>query len=254
MALRSFVAALLLLAFTALPGQAQQHFTGCVSGTGSDATIVLPASADITVGGRALAAGSEVAAFTTAGTCAGVAVWTGENVVLTVWGDDVLEAGTQGFVGGERIRFRLWTEHSGVVQAGEVTFRSGEAHLQADGVYVEDGIYVVEQMRGTEGPAFEPDVVLSSEDEQAEAFRLEQNYPNPFHDSTIINYRLREPGHTTVTVYDVQGREVTQLVGQHQASGPHTVTFRAGDLPGGLYLVRLTSGEQTQTRHIVLAR
>jgi hypothetical protein len=79
-------------------------------------------------------------------------------------------------------------------------------------------------------------------------FRLEQNYPNPFggtagtNSSTIIKYTLPSNGYVRLTVYDLLGRKVAELVNQTQKAGSYSVRFNSnalGGLPSGVYLYRI---------------
>ncbi|MBK7377756.1 MAG: right-handed parallel beta-helix repeat-containing protein [Ignavibacteriales bacterium] len=59
-----------------------------------------------------------------------------------------------------------------------------------------------------------------------DGFRLLSNYPNPFNPSTIIPYRLKEPGYVKLYVYDVKGELVKTLVNQWQNKGYYEVVFQ----------------------------
>ncbi len=72
-------------------------------------------------------------------------------------------------------------------------------------------------------------------------FSLEQNYPNPFNPSTSVRYRLPEPAHVTIRVYDVLGREALTVVDGPQSAGSHEATMDAGTLPSGVYMYRMTA-------------
>lgn len=85
-------------------------------------------------------------------------------------------------------------------------------------------------------------------------FSLEQNYPNPFNPGTAIRYQLSAPGMTTLSVYDMLGREVAQLVNQEQSAGTHEQPFDASALPSGVYLYRLTSNGRTDVRTMQLLK
>jgi len=71
-------------------------------------------------------------------------------------------------------------------------------------------------------------------------FRLLQNYPNPFRNTTTIEYELATPQLVTLTVFDTLGRSETTLVASWQNTGFYQVGFDAGDLPPGVYFYRLT--------------
>lgn len=70
-------------------------------------------------------------------------------------------------------------------------------------------------------------------------FDLGQNYPNPFNPTTTLDYSLPERGAVRLVVFDLFGREVTQLVDAEKESGVHSVTFDATNLSSGQYLARI---------------
>jgi len=71
-------------------------------------------------------------------------------------------------------------------------------------------------------------------------FALEQNYPNPFNPTTRIAFALPVASRVTLTVFDVNGRIVTELIrDQHQAAGRHEVGFIAQNLASGNYHYKL---------------
>lgn len=78
---------------------------------------------------------------------------------------------------------------------------------------------------------------------------LHQNVPNPFSGSTDITFELDSPANVRVQIYDVTGREVRTLASGAHASGPHTVTFDAAGLAGGIYVFALeVDGQRTSRR------
>jgi len=78
-------------------------------------------------------------------------------------------------------------------------------------------------------------------------FQLNQNYPNPFNPSTKINFSLPEAGMVIMKVYNIVGEEVADLINEFREAGNYEVEFSASDLPSGLYILRLTFGENAQT-------
>ena len=85
-------------------------------------------------------------------------------------------------------------------------------------------------------------------------FNLEQNYPNPFNPSTVIKYSLPAGGNVTVKVYDILGNEVRTLVSENKGAGNYSVTFDARGLPSGVYLYKLTAGNYTSVKKLVLLK
>lgn len=87
-----------------------------------------------------------------------------------------------------------------------------------------------------------------------EAFALQQNYPNPFNPQTSIPFDLRETVHVKIGVYDMLGRQLGLLVDGTLQAGSHQVTWDAGDVPSGTYLVRMDAGGKTFTKTMVLLK
>ena len=92
-----------------------------------------------------------------------------------------------------------------------------------------------------------------------EMFTLHQNYPNPFNPITSLRYDLPEQAQVILTVYDLLGREVTQLVNTVQDAGYRSVQWNATDMHGkpvsaGVYLYQIRAGEFIQTRKMVLLK
>ncbi len=87
-----------------------------------------------------------------------------------------------------------------------------------------------------------------------DAYALSQNYPNPFNPSTQIRFALPQAGPVRLTVFDVLGREVAVLVDSTLPAGTHEATFDAAQLPSGVYLYQLETGDQRLTRTMLLMK
>ncbi len=85
-------------------------------------------------------------------------------------------------------------------------------------------------------------------------FNLQQNYPNPFNPSTVLSYQLSVVSNVTLSVYDVSGRKVAELVDGWRDAGQYEVTFDASHLPSGIYFARLTAGDFTSTGKMILMK
>ena len=81
-----------------------------------------------------------------------------------------------------------------------------------------------------------------------------RNYPNPFNPSTTIRFALNDAGIVNLTVYDVVGRQVANLVNGYRDAGQHDVTFDGSNLASGLYWYRLTANGQTSTAKMILMK
>jgi len=85
-------------------------------------------------------------------------------------------------------------------------------------------------------------------------FKLDQNYPNPFNPTTRLRFSLSRSGPILLTVYTMRGEEVETLVSEWREAGHHEVVWDAGDLPGGIYLIRIRAGAYTETRKLILQK
>ena len=72
-----------------------------------------------------------------------------------------------------------------------------------------------------------------------EVFALEQNYPNPFNPSTMIKFSLAADSKVNLTVFDVLGQEVTNLISGNLTAGSHEINFNASNINSGVYFYRL---------------
>ncbi len=89
------------------------------------------------------------------------------------------------------------------------------------------------------------------------AYSLSQNYPNPFNPTTTIDFSLAKAGYVSLKVYDVLGRTAAILAEGFRPPGRYSVSWdasRAGGLPSGLYLYRLSTASFTDTRKMLLIR
>ena len=83
---------------------------------------------------------------------------------------------------------------------------------------------------------------------------LKQNYPNPFNPTTTIQFELDKSTFTKLTVYDVLGRNVRELVNEVRPAGTNTIQFDATNLASGVYLYRLEANGVVQTKRLTLIK
>ena len=81
-------------------------------------------------------------------------------------------------------------------------------------------------------------------------FGISKIFPNPFNPVTQINYEITQYGLVTVKIFDIQGREVDQLISGYQNPGHFNLTWNAGNNASGMYFVAMTlqSGNTTISR------
>jgi len=68
---------------------------------------------------------------------------------------------------------------------------------------------------------------------------LRQNFPNPFNQTTVIQYSLPKNGNVELVIYNLQGQKIETLVSKFQAKGDYAVKWKAENIPTGVYLYTL---------------
>ena len=85
-------------------------------------------------------------------------------------------------------------------------------------------------------------------------YALMSAYPNPFNPVTNITYGLPEHVNVQIIVYDLSGKQVETLINELQTPGYHSVNWDANNLPSGVYLIRMESGDFIQTEKVMLVK
>jgi len=85
------------------------------------------------------------------------------------------------------------------------------------------------------------------------------NNPNPFNSFTTLRYDLPVDGLVNITIYDMMGRTVRNLINSHETAGHKSIQWDAANDAGvsvsaGLYLYRIQAGDFVQTRKMVLLK
>ena len=102
----------------------------------------------------------------------------------------------------------------------------------------------------------EPDIVGIDEDIPS-LLSLEQNFPNPFRESTVISFKLHRPATVTLRVMDVYGRIVATIHDHdHLRAGKHTRVFEPADysLAPGTYYFSLESENSVMQKKMIFVR
>ncbi len=144
----------------------------------------------------------------------------------------------EGFAGTIQFRFRFGSD--GINEAETL-----------EGWYIDDV-----RVLGTNTPSG-----VESETELPLRPGLNVGGPNPFHDRTLILYDVALDGEIELSILDLEGRVVRQLVRDHRPSGRHRITWDGRDnggrpVPSGLYFYRLESRRDAfeQVRRVIRVR
>ncbi len=85
-------------------------------------------------------------------------------------------------------------------------------------------------------------------------FALEQNHPNPFNPTTVITYQVPTQSEVTIKVYDILGKEITELVNTIKDAGFYSTTFNASNLSSGTYIYRMAAGQFVESRKMIILK
>ncbi len=85
-------------------------------------------------------------------------------------------------------------------------------------------------------------------------FLLSQNYPNPFNPRTEISYEVPAAKLVKLTVYNVLGKEMAELVNERQSPGKYKVSFDASNLTSGVYFYTLSADNFSETKRMILLK
>jgi uncharacterized GH25 family protein len=90
--------------------------------------------------------------------------------------------------------------------------------------------------------------------ESPTTYSLSQNYPNPFNPTTTIQYSIPKDEFVKLTVYDVAGKVIKELVSGHKTAGSYSVEFNATDYASGTYYYKLEAGEYKNIQKMMLIK
>ncbi|MCF8373217.1 MAG: T9SS type A sorting domain-containing protein [Bacteroidales bacterium] len=196
--------------------------------TGNNMTIGIPEN----VWNIVPQTGDEVGVFNVDGKLVGSAVYTGGHTAITVWGDDELTEKVDGAVENTPLTLRYFDAATSTEQVIEVQkWESG------NGMYSVNAIAIVGKL------------TIS----KTSSYALYQNMPNPFNATTEIRFSIPEDAQVNISVYNVLGDRIAEIVSRSFEAGEHTVQFNANELPSGNYFYKMIANDFVSTKpmHIV---
>ncbi len=158
--------------------------------------------------------------------------------------------------------YRSTNAESGFVSIAEIPARGGwENTLYSyTDTEIQTGIthyYMISDVSISGVETLHPNVISATP--LAEAYLMVQNYPNPFNQGTTIRFSIPTPSEVRLDIYDTAGRLVCTLVSDLMEAGQHEIVWNAADgagnvLPSGVYVPKLTAGEASFSRKMVIMK
>ena len=154
------------------------------------------------------------------------------------------------FVSNSFEQFTILMDYS-LGNGNQAEFATIEFALGSDGNEVAYGSWWIVDDLTFEGNVSSVDLVDATNPSE---FSLHQNYPNPFNPSTNINFSVPEESFVTLKVYNVQGKEIADLVNENLSTGNYNVNWDASALPSGVYVYMLRAKDIYLSRKMILMK
>ena len=87
-----------------------------------------------------------------------------------------------------------------------------------------------------------------------EAISLSDAYPNPFNPTTTFSFGLPIEAEVSLSIYNLQGREIVSLINANIDAGHHSVIWNADSHSSGVYFVKMIAGEFINTQKLMLIK
>jgi len=99
-----------------------------------------------------------------------------------------------------------------------------------------------------------PDNVQGKSSNLPDKYSIDQNYPNPFNPNTIIKYALPEISNVQISVFNILGQKVKELVNETEGDGYYKINFNANGLSSGLYFYKISAHSLTSKKQFDAVR
>jgi hypothetical protein len=99
-----------------------------------------------------------------------------------------------------------------------------------------------------------PKPVVTTGNQIPAQYFLDQSYPNPFNNATKIRFGLPRDSQVKIDVYNIKGQRVGILIDRSMTAGSYETNFNSNDLPSGIYFYRITAGEFSDVKRMLLVK
>ena len=180
--------------------------------------------------------GDEIAAYDEIGNLVGSTTFDGNNIALTVWGDDSTTDIKDGLYNDEILNFKLWDSF----ENKEVTMVIMDWEI-GNNKYKTDNINIASNI-----------LVNNSYDNQSSI--LYQNIPNPFNELTTIKFYIPERSIVNLTLQNIIGEKIKNIENRLFNSGEHEIILHSNDLSPGSYFINMKTKNYSKIKKITLTK
>ena len=177
----------------------------------------------------------EVGVFSETGLLVAAGVFTGGNLAITIWGDDIYSDFTDGLLSGEQFSLKLWHSASNIEEDIFInSFHSG------DNLYSDDKITIIDK--------------LTISDISGNSIILFQNSPNPFKSQTTFSFYLPKSMKIELSIINLLGEKVDVVFSGNKSQGLHSIRYNVSDLAAGSYYYKLEAANSTNSKKMLIIR
>lgn len=172
------------------------------------------------------------------------------NQVILNWSTST-ELNNQGFVVERKTENSEWSSIG--FAAGYNTTTETHNYQFIDNQILSNKYYYRLKQTDFDG-TFEYSNIVEIDIKTINEFSLNQNYPNPFNPSTKISFTLPHSTNVTISVFNMLGEKITELLNEVKSAGTYDINFDGNGLSSGMYLYRLEAGDFISTRKMTLIK
>jgi hypothetical protein len=176
--------------------------------------------------------GDEIGVFSTDKKLVGASVYEGGTTAVAVWGDDMITDEIDGMQFNEPFTIKLWHNISGSEETLLIT-----NWIEGNEIFTYNGISVVGKFASL-----------------ANGYTLCQNMPNPFRESTLIKFSIPEDTQVQITLYDLLGNKLEDIVSGFYKAGEYIINFDAKKYAAGTYFYQIITSDFVAARQMSISK
>jgi serine protease len=143
----------------------------------------------------------------------------------------------------------LGNDVSLMTSTGPFSLNAGDSIQVAFALLAGDSLPVI--LAAANAADIKYDAITAVAENSPLSFSLDQNYPNPFSQNTVIRFTLAASVNVDLSIYDVTGQKIITVVNEKLSAGKHQFTVDSKKLTSGMYYFTLRAGEKVETRKLV---